>query len=159
MPGQIRGRISRAYDQLVKSQSMEEANRQPLVSGDILNFCNNMIHWKPYPYQEKLLLDNTKFIAARMARQTGKSTTLAVLALYTALAKPNANVVIVGPSLRQARLLVQKAWILARNIRRVFRSRPLKGRLEFRNGSIIQALPNSPETIRGLTSRRIQFRR
>ena len=87
-----------------------------------------------------------------MSRQSGKSTTLSVIALYTALSKPNAKIYIVAPSLRQARLIIQKVWTLARRVPGIFRNKPLKTRLEFRDGSAIQALPNSPETIRGGTS-------
>ena len=123
-----------------------------MVTCGIIEFCLNVLRWKPYPYQEKLLRDPARFIAARMSRQSGKSTTLAVLALFTALSTANARVYIVAPSLRQARLIIHKAWTLARRVPGIFRNRPLKTRLEFRDGSVIQALPNSPETIRGETS-------
>jgi phage FluMu gp28-like protein len=148
----VRGRIDRAFGRMLRTRKDEDARNSPLVTCGIIEFCLRVLRWKPYPYQEKLLLDPAKFIAARMSRQSGKSTTLAVLALYTALSTPNARVYVVAPSLRQARLIVQKAWTLARRVPGIFRNKPLKTRLEFRDGSIIQALPNSPETIRGETS-------
>ncbi len=152
MSSAVRGRIDRAYERMLRNKQDQESQRKPLVTCGIIEFCLNVLHWKPYPYQEKLLRDPARFIAARMSRQSGKSTTLSVLALYTALSMPNARVDIVAPSLRQARLIIQKCWSLARRVPGIFRNRPLKTRLEFRDGSMIQALPNSPETIRGETS-------
>jgi phage FluMu gp28-like protein len=148
----VRGKIDRAFDKMLRTQKDEQSRNKPLVNCEIIEFCQRVLHWKPYPYQERLLLDPARFIAARMSRQSGKSTTLAVLALYVALSTPNARVYVVAPSLRQARLIVQKAWTLARRVPGIFRRKPLMTRLEFRDGSIIQALPNSPETIRGETS-------
>jgi Terminase large subunit, T4likevirus-type, N-terminal len=152
MPATILRRIERLHDAWLKTQQDEESRKKPLVTGDILEFCRKILGWTPFPYQEKLLRDPARFIVARMSRQSGKSTTLAVLALYTALSTADARVMIVAPSLRQARMLIHKIWRVARKVRRVFRNRPLKGRLEFRNGSVVEALPNSPETIRGQTS-------
>ncbi len=152
MSNAVRGRIDRAYERMLQNRRDQESRRKPLVTCGIIEFCLNVLHWKPYPYQERLLRDPSRFIAARMSRQSGKSTTLSVIALYTALSKPNANVYIVAPSLRQARLIVQKVWTLARRVPGIFSSKPLKTRLEFRDGSVIQALPNSPETVRGGTS-------
>ncbi len=137
---------------MLRNKQDQASRGKPLVTCGIIEFCLKVLHWKPYPYQERLLRDPARFIAARMSRQSGKSTTLSVLALYTALSTPNAKVHIVAPSLRQARLIVQKAWTLARRVPGIFRNKPLKTRLEFRDGSVIQALPNSPETIRGETS-------
>ncbi len=152
MSNAVRGKIDRAYERLLQNRRDLESRRKPLVTCGIIEFCLKVLHWKPYPYQEKLLLDKARFIAARMSRQSGKSTTLSVIALYTALSKPNARIYVVAPSLRQARLIVQKVWTLARRVPGIFRNKPLKTRLEFRDGSVIQALPNSPETIRGGTS-------
>lgn len=152
MSSAVRGKIDRAYDRMLRTHRDEESRKKPLVTCGIIEFCQETLYWKPYPYQERLLRDPARFIAARMARQSGKSTTLAVLALCTALATPNARVSIAAPSLRQARLMIHKAWTLARRVPGIFRSRPLKTRLEFRNGSVIEALPNSPETVRGQTS-------
>ncbi len=137
---------------MLRNKQDQESRNKPLVTCGIIEFCSKVLHWKPYPYQERLLQDSSRFIAARMSRQSGKSTTLSVLALYSALSVPNARIYIVAPSLRQARLIIHKAWTLARRVPSIFRNKPLKTRLEFRDGSVIQALPNSPETIRGETS-------
>ncbi len=148
----VHGKIDRAYKKCLRIRRDEEFREKALVSCDIVEFCQKVLHWTPYPYQVKLLRDPARFITARMARQTGKSTTLAVLALYTAMATANARVVIVAPSLRQARMMIHKVWRLARKLRGIFGNRPLKTRLDLRNGSVIEALPNSPETIRGQTA-------
>lgn len=137
---------------MLRAMEDEESRNKPLVTGDIIEFCKKILDWTPYSYQEKLLRDRSRFVVARMSRQSGKSTTLALLALYTALAIANSRTIIVPPSLRQAQLMIKKVWTLARKIRRLTQGRPLKRRLDFRNGSQIEALPNSPETIRGQTS-------
>ena len=87
-----------------------------------------------------------------MGRQSGKSLTLAVICLHNALSTPNTKVAILAPSLRQSRLMVRRiSSFLPRLPARVLEGRALKGKLEFVNGSWIEAFPNSPETVRGLT--------
>src|SRR5262249_19611064 len=103
-------------------------------------------------YQERLMLDQNQFVVARWARQSGKSLTLAVMCLYNALSNPNTRVAIVAPSLRQSRLMVRRvSSFLPRLSGRILDGRPLRGRLDFINSSSIEAFPNSPETVRGLT--------
>src|SRR5215472_16381565 len=130
-----------------------EADRDmPLVNCTILEFFRQVTRFNPTEYQENLMLDLNQFIVARWARQSGKSLTLAVICLYNALSNPNTSIAIVAPSLRQSRLMVRRvSSFLPRLKIEVVDGRPLKGKLEFVNGSSIEAFPNSPETVRGLT--------
>jgi len=58
-----------------------------------------------------------------------------------------------APSLRQSRRMIAKISIFLSKMDQNFLSgRPFKTRLEFLNGSSVEALPNSPETVRGTTA-------
>ena len=93
-----------------------------------------------------------QFVVARWARQTGKSLTLGVFALYTALSGSNRSVAILAPSLRQGRLLIRRVTAFLQKLPKDWiEGRVLKTKLSFVNGSGIEAFPNSPETVRGLT--------
>src|SRR5713226_4112351 len=117
----VRPRIDRAYALLVKHRTVEETQNRRLVYEDPIQFCRLQLGWRPFVYQEKLLHDKNQFVLARWSRQSGKTTTIAALALHEALLGPKRRIVIVGPSLRQSRRLVQRvsqfverigSWIL-----------------------------------------------
>ena len=87
------------------------------------------------------------------SRQAGKSTTLAALALHKALFAAESLVLILAPTERQAKITFAKVTRLymayggevdATSVRRMG--------LEFKNGSQIEALPGSPNTVQGFTA-------
>ncbi len=136
----------------MRARTREANKNKPLVSCGILEFFQQVTGFNPTSYQEKLLLDQNQFIVARWARQSGKSLTLAVICLYTVLSSSNTKVAILAPSYRQSRLMIRRiSSFLPRLANKVLEGRELKGKLEFVNGSSIEAFPNSPETVRGLT--------
>ncbi len=145
-------KIDRFYDQEMRARTREANKNKPLVSCGILEFFEEATGFKPTTYQEKFLLDKNQFVVARWARQSGKSLTLAVLCLYILLSSPNGRVAILAPSLRQSRLMIRRiASFLPRLPNYVLEGRALRTKLEFANGSTVEAFPNSPETVRGLT--------
>ena len=94
-------------------------------------------------------------------RQTGKSTAIALKALHFAFSRPRSTVLIVSPSERQSRLLLEKVKAFLRSEvvlsgRRIglYRSvaRADRTGITLTNGSKIIALPCSPERIRGFTA-------
>ncbi|MEM3708835.1 MAG: phage terminase large subunit [Nitrososphaerales archaeon] len=111
--------------------------------------------WKPFSYQEKLLRDESKRIVVCAGRQVGKSTTIAVKAIYFALTHPKTNTLIISATLRQSMLMFDKIldFIEGSPIRKslTYRSRT---RLRFSNGSWIIALPAGRygSTLRGHTA-------
>jgi phage FluMu gp28-like protein len=108
--------------------------------------------YEPTEYQKRFLLDQTQFVVARWARQTGKSLTLSVFCLFTVLTGSNRGVAILAPSLRQGRILIRRIGSFLPKLPKSWvDGRILKTRLSFANGSVIEAFPNSPETVRGLT--------
>src|SRR5712692_541407 len=152
MSGSVKGRIDREYESFVKSRGQSEASKQPLVGDDVVEFCDKTLNFKPTAYQEKLLLDQSWFIVARWSRQSGKSHTIAALILFSALHDSDCRIAILAPSQRQSKKMVSRVtrflhklpdWYVKGKMGRI--------KLEFVNGSSIEALPNNPETIRGET--------
>ncbi|MCW4002416.1 MAG: terminase family protein [Candidatus Bathyarchaeota archaeon] len=126
------------------------------VKGDTARFFVEVCRLKPFTYQMELaeLYRNNQFLAVRWPRQTGKSTSIGGLLLQDAYENKDLNIGFIGPSWRQTKL----------NIRRVAsfcRSLPQQGlhvqktRITLPNGSVIEAFPNNPDTIRGNTFHRI----
>jgi phage FluMu gp28-like protein len=153
MPAPINRKIDRYYEKLRKARERKEAENKPLVVGDVVQFCVNDLHFTPYLYQERFLRDTNQFVLARWSRQSGKSHTIAALCLFLVLSQSYRRVVILAPSLRQSRRMIAKISLFLSKMERNFLAgRPFKTRLELINGSSIEALPNSPETIRGTTA-------
>ena len=145
-------KIEREWGEVQKELEEVSMRGKPLVTGTIVEFCKDWMKLVPTRYQERMLLDPSRFVVARWARQTGKSTTIAALSLYCALFERAKRIVILAPSLRQSRKLIHRIGsYIPRNRSQILAGRRLKTKLEFINGSTIEALPNSPETIRGET--------
>ncbi|HZY94028.1 MAG TPA: hypothetical protein VFE98_04100 [Candidatus Bathyarchaeia archaeon] len=92
-------KIDRFSEEFEKSQEKQSIKDKPLISCGILEFFQTTAGFKPTAYQEKLLVDDNQFIVARWCRQSGKSLSLSILCLYTALSEPNRRVVVLGPIL------------------------------------------------------------
>lgn len=102
--------------------------------------------------QRDVLTTDADAIALLWARQTGKSTVAALLALHVALSRPGSLGLILSPGERQSKLLfktVMRFYAKAGN--------PIpsdvenKLSLELANGSEIHALPGSEATVRGFS--------
>jgi hypothetical protein len=106
----------------------------------------------PDPWQERVLRSRAPRILLNCCRQSGKSTTAAILALHTALYEPRSVVLVLSPSLRQSQELF-------RTCRRVYQQagRPVLPetesalRLELANDSRIVSLPGREGTVRGFS--------
>jgi phage FluMu gp28-like protein len=151
MSGSPLRKIDQLYENEMKAKAVESNKNKQLVHCHILEFFRLVTGFVPTGYQVRLLLDQSQFIVARWSRQSGKSLTLAVICLYTALNQCS-KVAILAPALRQSRLMISRIEaFLPRLPNQVLAGRPLKGRLQFANGSWIEAFPNNPGTVRGLT--------
>ena len=107
----------------------------------------------PDPWQAEVLRSTAKRIILCCARQTGKSTVAAILALHTAVYRPGSLVLLLSPSLRQSSELFRK---VADFYRRLGNETPPPEawsalRLELANGSRIVSLPGKESTIRGFS--------
>ena len=101
------------------------------------------------PWHRKVLLSSASMLALLCPRQAGKSTTVAVLALHTAIYQPGSNVLVVSPTQGQSDLLFRKITEILHKLPRPPAARVLRDHIEFSNGSRILSLPGCERTIRG----------
>ena len=110
----------------------------------------------PDPWQSRLLREGSSRVLVNCSRQSGKSTTSAVLAYHEALYRAPALVLLVAPTLRQSIELFRKVLEVHRAVGEAV---PVEAesslRLELKSGSRIIALPGSPDTLRGFSNVRL----
>ncbi len=133
---------------------MENLRKLKKLKDDPVLFAELLLEFKPFPYQAKLLRDESPRIVACMGRQTGKTTIIAIKAIHHAYTNPNSTVLITSPSLRQSMIMfdrilkfIQSNPILSRSITRKTRTI-----IQLTNGSQIIALPASGFLLRGYTA-------
>lgn len=106
----------------------------------------------PDPWQRQLLRSPPRQVLLNCSRQSGKSTTVAALALHTALFQPGSLTLLLSPSLRQSIELFRKVGAgftaLGRPVRTVQASQT---RLELANRSRIVCLPGREDTVRSFS--------
>jgi phage FluMu gp28-like protein len=126
------------------------------VKGDTARFFGEVCHLKPFAYQLELarLYRENQFFAVRWPRQTGKSTFIGGLLLQDAYENVDLNIGFIGPSWRQTKLNLRRVAGFCRNLPQGSCSIQ-KTRISFKNGSVIEAFPNNPDTIRGNTFHRL----
>lgn len=105
---------------------------------------------EPEPWQATALRSTAKRMMFAASRQAGKSTVCALLALHTALYRPNSLTLLVSPGERQSLLLLRRVVSFYRDL-----GRPIEAltesatRIEFDNGSQVIGLPSTESRIRG----------
>jgi hypothetical protein len=111
---------------------------------------------EPDAWQSEVLTSQASRLAILCARQTGKSSVCAALALSTALHEPQSLTLLLSPSLRQSQELFQKVLSLYRLIAaQVPAEAESAMRITFRNCARILSLPGTEETIRGYSGVRL----
>ncbi len=111
-----------------------------------------LLGFEPDPWQCDLLTSTDERVILNCSRQTGKSTSVAILALHHALTTRDSVVLIISPSLRQSELLFEKISTFYRKLGRPGGTDAHSATaLKLRNGSCILALPGSESTIRGFS--------
>ena len=122
---------------------------------DAVAFAEDRLHFVPDPWQQQFLTSRAQAVMLNCCRQSGKSTTTAIVALHTAIYDPGL-VLCVSPSLRQSRELFAKIMFFLKSIEPVI---PLeednKSSCELSNGSHIVSLPGDPDTVRGFSAPRL----
>jgi hypothetical protein len=110
----------------------------------------------PDSWQRELLLSRAPHLLLNCSRQSGKSTTVAALALHRLLFTPKALVLLVAPSERQSRELFRKVLAgyraLGRPLRTVIANQHT---LELANGARLVALPGREDTVRSFSGVRL----
>ncbi len=125
-------------------------------------FATGILGFQPDPWQAQILQWQGKRLLMNCARQSGKSTTTAILALHRALFHPGALILLVSPSLRQSSELFRKVVQFMRHIEdlpalvednRLSIQFPVVDSAIGRGvGSRIVSLPSNETTIRGFSS-------
>ena len=120
---------------------------------DPVAFAVLYLDFVPDPWQADFLRSREYRILLNCSRQSGKSTTTAVLALWEALYIPKSFVVIDSPSLRQSQELMLKFQeFLGRLQLEDSLDSDNKLSAQFANGSRVMALPGTEKTIRSLSA-------
>ncbi|MGB6770708.1 MAG: phage terminase large subunit [Candidatus Dormiibacterota bacterium] len=106
----------------------------------------------PDPWQEKILRHPHQRDLLNCHRQSGKTTTAALVAVHTAIYKPKALVLIVAPSLRQSQELHRVVRTVHGGVGRTFEDEESSLSLTLENGSRVVCLPSDSATIRGYSA-------
>lgn len=104
------------------------------------------------PWQAKLARSRANRILINCSRQSGKSTTVSVVANHTALYQPESPILLLSPSLRQSGELFRKCLDVYRALGKpVAADSENRLSLELENGSRIISLPGKEGTTRGFS--------
>jgi hypothetical protein len=108
----------------------------------------------PEPWQERVLCSESPRILLNCSRQSGKSSTVSLIACHTALYVPNSTTLIVSYALRQSvelfRKVVSRGTVVQYMPTMVVGSTQTS--FEFDNGSRVVALPGSEASIRSFSN-------
>ena len=106
----------------------------------------------PDPWQRDLLRSASDRILLNCCRQSGKSTTTAIVTLHCALYHPGSLILCLAPALRQSQELFGKVLSFYRDLDRpISPQTERKLSLELENSSRIVTLPGTEKTIRGFS--------
>jgi hypothetical protein len=126
-------------------------SRRPVIPEDRLEFAHSL-GIVPDSWQRELLCSETPRVLLNCARQSGKSTMAAIIALHQALRRSSSLVLILAPAERQAKELFTKVAEAYRTLGHVIPADSYrKMGMELANGSRIEALPGTEKTIRGFS--------
>ena len=121
---------------------------------DPVLFAKEALGFDPDPWQEQALRWGGKRLLLNCSRQSGKSTTAAILALHKALFYPASLVLLVSPSLRQSSELFRKVQDFLKALPAEQQPELVEDNklsLTMKNKSRIVSLPGSEGTIRGFS--------
>ena len=138
--------------------SIESASRMKVKAetGDICKFLVDYCKLKLYKHTLDIakMYSDYQFMALRLPRQTGKSTTVSALILQDAWEHPNLCIGFIGPSWRQTKLNIRRVAGFCRNLPQQD-LQVQRTRITLPNDSMIEAFPNNADTIRGNTFDRL----
>jgi len=123
------------------------------LSEDPVLFSHLVLGLEPTGYQTELLRSGGKRIIVRWPRQSGKTRTLAIYAIWFSSFNADATTLIVAPSRRQSMILSdlihQFINRIPRRIQAALFEKRQRTTIYLKNGSRIVALPNSENLLRG----------
>jgi hypothetical protein len=119
---------------------------------DPVSFAEDRLGFVPDPWQAQLLRSQSQQILLNCCRQSGKSTTTAIVALHTAIYDPGL-ILCVSQAQRQSRELFAKVVAFLKQLEPVQAlEEDNKLSCELANGARIVSLPGDPDTIRGFSA-------
>ena len=108
---------------------------------------------EPDAWQADVMRSPSHRLLLNCARQTGKSTTTAIIALHSAIFRPDQTILLLSPTLEQSKELFHKCTVYYGRTGAILpSSSETKQRLELQNGSRIVSLPGKEESVRGWTA-------
>jgi len=119
---------------------------------DPARFATEALDFHPDPWQLQVLRWSGRRLLLNCSRQSGKSTTTAILALHRAIYYPNSLILLVSPSIRQSGELFRKVtqfMTVPEHPTTLVEETKLSMTLS--NGSRIVSLPSSEATVRGFS--------
>ncbi len=120
---------------------------------DPVTFARDKLDFTPDEWQAGLLRTTSPQVILNCSRQSGKSTTTAVLALHTSYYNPGALVLLGSPSQRQSSELFAKVTDFRKRLDRGLKmEEDNKTSFELSNGSRVVCLPGSADTVRGFSA-------
>ena len=132
----------------VKEKLRELSKKYPI------GFAEWISGFKLFPYQRKFLADQSKRMIFVAGRQIGKSTIVALKALWRAWTHENQVILVIAPTFRQSKILFDKIRSFLMNEDLIMNDvvRLTMHDIVFKNGSSIHCLPAVQENIRGYTA-------
>ena len=119
---------------------------------DPVAFAEDRLGFIPDPWQARVLRSRASWVLLNCCRQSGKSTTAAVVALHTALYDPGL-ILLVSPTLRQSKELFAKTAGFLKRLEPVEElEEDNKSSCTLANGARIVSLPGDPDTLRGYSA-------
>ncbi len=115
-------------------------------------FAEDRLGFRPDPWQSQVLRSPARWILLNCCRQSGKSTTTALVALHTAIYDPGL-ILLVSPSLRQSKELFAKTAGFLKRLEPVEElEEDNKSSCTLANGARVVSLPGDPDTLRGYSA-------
>jgi len=138
------------------NQNLSKNPEDPLqnIQTDPALFAKLLVNWQPFPYQQKLLADQSKRIVSCWGRQCGKTTTVAVKTIHYAYTNPHVTALVTSPSLRQSKNMLNRIQKLTQNSPILHQgiAKQTTTEIHLHNDSTIIALPCSEDLLRGYTA-------
>ena len=107
---------------------------------------------EPDPWQRDVLRSAARRLLLNCSRQSGKSTTVALLSVHTALYQPGSLCLMLSPTLRQSGELFRRAKDLLTRLRGAELAEETALSLRLDNGARIVSLPGQEATVRGYSA-------
>ena len=153
-------RLRRLVESRQDSQkATDSAPSRIVVPDDPVVFAHDFFGFQVLEYQAGLLRDKARRIVVRWSRQAGKTTCIALRAIWYACAYPETLTLIVAPTLRQSMIMSDRIQDFLSSLpaekRQALVAKMQRTTIRFRNGSKIVALPNSPQLLRGYTANQV----